>query len=75
MSLDQSTLIVEILKRMQADVSDIKRDVGDMKFRIHVLEDQTASTVMALAGVNHRLDRMQDDMTSVKRRLDLVDAD
>ena len=68
-------LIMAVLRPIQADVADIKRDMSDIKLRVHVLEDQFASTVMALAGVNHRLDRIQDDLSVVKRRLNLVDAE
>ena len=68
-------LIMSVLRSIQADVADIKRDMSDIKLRVHVLEDQFASTAMALAGVNHRLDRIQDDLSVVKRRLNLVDAE
>ncbi len=68
------TLIMSVMRAIQSDVSEIKHDISELKLRTHVLEDQMGATVVALAGLNHRLDRLQGDMSLVKRRLDLVDA-
>ncbi len=69
------SLILSILKEIRVDVADIKQDISDLKMRVHVLEDQYASIAMSVSGVNHRLDRVQTDVTTIKRRLDLVDAE
>jgi hypothetical protein len=68
-------LIMSILQAIRADTAEIRQDTSDLKFGVHVLEDQNASTVMSLSGINHRLDRVQADVTIIKRRLDLVDAE
>jgi predicted nucleic acid-binding Zn-ribbon protein len=67
-------LMLEILKEMRTDLAEIRQDLSDIKLRVHVLEDQYASLAMSLAGINHRLDRLQTDVTVMKRRLDLVDT-
>jgi hypothetical protein len=69
------TLIMSVMQAIRSDISEIRQDIADLKFRVHVLEDQNAATVMSLTGVNHRLDRMQSDVTLIKRRLNLVDAE
>jgi len=68
------TLMMSVLQAIRTDVSEIRQDISELKFRVHVLEDQNAAAVLSLTGFNHRLDRMQADVTVIKRRLDLVDA-
>ena len=68
-------LILSILQRMQSDVSDIKHDVHDLKVRMTVVDGHIGSLIVSNQLVNERLDRLQGDMTRVKRRLELVDAD
>jgi hypothetical protein len=68
-------LMFSILKEIRADTAEIKQDISDIKLRVHVLEDQYASLAMSASGLNHRLDRIQADVTTIKRRLNLVDAD
>jgi len=34
-----------------------------------------AAVVVAISGVNHRLDRLQRDVDMIKRRLELVEAE
>jgi septal ring factor EnvC (AmiA/AmiB activator) len=69
------SLMLSIMKEIRADIAEIKQDISDLKMRVHVLEDQYASLAMSVSGVNHRLDRVQADVTTIKRRLNLVDAD
>ena len=68
-------LILSILQRMQSDLSDVKHDVHDLKVRITIVDGHIGSLIVSNQLINERLDRLQGDMTRVKRRLDLVDAD
>jgi septal ring factor EnvC (AmiA/AmiB activator) len=68
-------LMLAILKEIRGDIAEMKQDLADLKLRVHVLEDQYASLAMSMAGLNHRLDRVQADVSLIRRRLDLVDAD
>lgn len=67
-------LILEILKRMQGDMSEMKADIGDLRLRMTATEEHLATLVMSTAGINHRLDRVSDRVERIERRLELTDA-
>ncbi len=69
------SLILSILQRMQADLSDLKHDVHDLKVRMTIVDGHIGSLIVSNQLINERLDRLQGDMTRIKRRLDLVDVD
>jgi hypothetical protein len=69
----QGNLILEILKRMQGDLTSVRRDMSSMAVRISALEDFTRGITTSVFGmqaditaINHRLDR-------IERRLDLTE--
>ncbi|QMW21852.1 hypothetical protein [Sandaracinobacteroides saxicola] len=74
MTDERSDLMLEMLKRIRGDVLDIKNEIGDLKLRMHAVEEHVGSIVVSLSGVNHRLDRMDERIGRVERRLELVDA-
>lgn len=60
-------LIYETLKVMQATLAGHTDDLREIKGRIGILEAQYAS-------LSNRVDRMDDRLARVERRLDLQDA-
>ena len=71
---DVGNLILENLKRMQADMSEMKSDISDLRLRMTATEEHLATLVMSTAGINHRLDRVSDRVERIERRLDLTEA-
>ena len=59
--------IVEMLRRMQSDVSDLKLDVREIRTRVGSLETQMAS-------ISTRMDRRDETVEHILRRLDLSDS-
>ena len=59
-------LIFEVLKQIQGDVSPIKSDLRDVKIRVTNLEE-------GQAAINRRLDRIDDRLDRMERRVGLVD--
>jgi hypothetical protein len=57
-------LIVEILRRVQADVSDVKVDMRELRSRVGIIERQ-------IADLSVRMDRRDEMMERVMRRLEL----
>jgi hypothetical protein len=57
-------LIVEILRRVQADVSDVKVDMRELRPRVGIIERQ-------IADLSVRMDRRDEMMERVMRRLEL----
>ena len=67
-------LIYSVLQKMQADVAEIKFDLRDIKVRTTMLEEHLGGTLIAMSGVNARLDRVNDRIDRIETRLDLTEA-
>ena len=67
-------LIYGVLQKMQADMSEMKFDVHDLKVRMTMVEEHMGNSIIGLAGVNSRLDRLTDRVERVERRLELTEA-
>lgn len=67
MSDQSDNLVLDMLRAIRADVSDLKSDMGEVKERLGTLEAQYAS-------LSRRQDRMAGDIERIKRRVDLADA-
>ena len=66
MTLEQGDLILEILKRMQGDVGEIKRELVSQSMRISALEDHFRGTLTTLYGI-------QADVAHLKVRVDRIE--
>jgi predicted nucleic acid-binding Zn-ribbon protein len=66
--------IVEILRRLQSDVADIKVDVRETRSRIGLMERQIADVHVRLADLSSRMDRRDEMMERVMRRLELGES-
>ena len=71
MTLDNETLIIEILKNIQGR---IELDISDIKSRLSHVEVAVAQQALQIAEINHRIDRFDDRLARIERRLDLTDA-
>jgi predicted nuclease with TOPRIM domain len=69
-----SELIYNVLQKMQADMSEMKFDIRDLKTRVTMVEEHMGSSIIAISGVNNRLDRLNDRVERIEQRLDLTDA-
>ncbi len=67
-------LIYAVLQKMQADMAELKFDVRDLKVRMTMVEEHLGSSIIAISGVNSRLDRLNDRVERIENRLDLTDA-
>ena len=67
MSDSQSNLVLDLLRAMRGDLSEIKTDLTELKQRVGLMEAQ-------YANLSNRIDRIAGDVSLIKRRLDLVDA-
>ena len=67
-------LLYSVLQKMQADLSEIKFDVRDLKVRMTMVEEHLGSSLIATSGVNSRLDQVTDRLERIERRLELSDA-
>ena len=74
MTAETESLILEILKRMQADMAGIKQELSDLKMRVNILEGHIQGLLAAQHLTNDRLDRMDQRIARIETRLDLVEV-
>ncbi len=70
MAEEVDNIILEHLRHIRGRVDVTAEDVRDLKIRTTNLEESTAT---GMAGIHRRMDRFDDRLERIERRLDLVD--
>jgi TolA-binding protein len=65
---------LEWLKRIHADLTDVKREQLSQRIRIASIEQHLAANQVEIARLSGDMARVKQDIALIKRRLDLVDA-
>jgi hypothetical protein len=71
MTVETENLMIEILKRIQADISGLLFDMVDLEHRVSMIERNTADIAMSYAGQSLRFDRLEERLDRIDRRLEL----
>jgi len=71
MTVETENLMLEILKKIQADISGLKFDMVDLKHRVSMIERNTADIATSYAGQSLRIDRLEERLDRIERRLEL----
>jgi uncharacterized coiled-coil protein SlyX len=69
-----SDLMLELLKRIQADLADVKREQLSMGLRLATIEQHLAANQVEIARLSGDVAQIKNDIALIKRRLDLVEA-
>jgi hypothetical protein len=72
MNVAEHTL--ELLKRLQAEFSDFRREQLSQGVRIAAVEQHLAANQVEIARLSGDMADVKQDIALIKRRLDLVDA-
>jgi predicted nucleic acid-binding Zn-ribbon protein len=67
------SIINEQFRRLNARMDKSDLEFLDLKMRVSAIEDHVAALVTGHAGLNHRMDRVEERLTRIERRLDLVE--
>lgn len=67
MSEEPPNLVLDLLRAIRGDISEMKEDIREIKERLGLLEQ-------SYSNASRRLDRVSGDIETIKRRLDIVDA-
>ena len=67
-------LTYELLKKMRAEQQEMRLDILDLKLRATATEEHLSGVVISNSGINHRLDRIEERLGRVERRLELRDG-
>lgn len=71
---DVAELTYELLKRMQADLAEVKREQLSMGIRLSAIEQHLAANQVEIARLSSDVAQIKVDIALIKRRLDLVEA-
>jgi hypothetical protein len=66
-------LVLEILRRIQADVAILREDMRDVKTRLSSIEARLAHSGADYATQSLRIDRLEDRLERIEHRLDIHD--
>ncbi len=61
----------DLLKRVAANGEATRFDIEDIKLRMSAFEDHMRGVVTSVAGLNARMDRFDERLRRMERRLDL----
>ena len=67
-------LVLEHLKRIQAKLDSIGFDLTDLKVRQSTSEQHLAQQGVQFAALNARMDRFDERLGRIEKRLDLIDV-
>jgi archaellum component FlaC len=70
----QDDLILEILKRLQSDVGEMRRRVESIDTRMAAFEEHMGGVIISIGGMQADLRQINARVDRIERRLDLVDA-
>jgi hypothetical protein len=71
---EPNSLVLDHLKRIQGRLASIEVDLGDIKTRVSTMEQYQGQVLTLLGGLNQRMDRFDERLARIERRLDLVEA-
>ena len=71
MTENVENLILERLRRIDDRLSNIEGDMHDVKLRMTVVEEHIGNLVLSISGLNARMDRFDERLTRVERRMEL----
>ena len=74
MSDAPDSLVLVLLRRMDARLERIENDLQDLKRRVTALEESQARLHLDYAGVQLRMDRFDDRPARIEHRLDLAEV-
>lgn len=66
-------LIYSVLQKIQADLAELRFDMGELKARASSTEEHLGNIILSISGTNRRIDRIEERLARVEHRLDLTD--
>ena len=74
MTAVDTSLLMEIMRKIQTDISDIKSDMSELKMRATATDEHLSGIFVSTTGINNRIDRFDARLERIERRLDLTDV-
>jgi hypothetical protein len=74
MTEETENMVLEMLRRIRASQERMELDVVDLKSRVSGIEQVQGQILNLIGGLGVRMDRIEERVSRIERRLDLVDA-
>ena len=74
MTEETENMVLEMLRRIRASQERTELDLADVKARASALEQMQGQVLVLLGTMSQRMDRFDERLGRIERRLDLVDA-
>lgn len=74
MTDEPDNLVLVYLRRIDNRLERIEEDIRDLKYRMTLTEEGVAKLNGAYAGLQLRMDRLDNRLDRIERRLDLQEA-
>jgi archaellum component FlaC len=74
MTEETENMVLEMLRRIRASQERMELDIQDIKSRMTNIEISVGQLTSQFASQSLRLDRIEERVGRIERRLDLVDA-
>jgi archaellum component FlaC len=68
------SLVLEQLRRLNQRFDRFELENLDVKMRLSSIDEHLAGMMMSISGINSRLDRLEERVGRIERRLDLTDV-
>ena len=67
-------LLLEVLKKLQGDVGEVKRDIKEVKARLSAQDDHIRGMMTSIGILTGKTDDLADRLGRVEQRLGLVEV-
>ena len=74
MTEENENMVLEMLRRIRASQERTELDLADVKSRVSALEQMLGQVLVLLGAMSQRMDRFDERLGRIERRLDLVEA-
>jgi len=74
MTEETENLVLELLRKTRASQERMEQDIADLKSRMSSVENILGQQQIQLAALNVRMDRFDERLGRIERRLDLVNV-
>ena len=71
---DRDNVFLEMLRRIRASQERTELDLADVKSRVSALEQMQGQALVLLGAMSQRMDRFDERLGRIERRLDLVET-
>ena len=74
MTDEPDNLVLELLRKIRTSVERTEVEIGDVKLRMSAMEGHMANMQLQMATFGSRMDRLEECVSRIERRLDLIEA-